>query len=166
MRYAAGLGVAVLVLCAEAVGQRLVWLGTGNQPYSVALDVSADGSVVVGFLTDGTELTRAFRWTAATGIQELGTFGGRGSVARAVSANGLVIVGEADSANGAIRAFRWTAQTGMVDLGTLGVSPSVAYDVSDDGSVVVGVSTGGPPSQCSGPFGGGLGRCEVSQAIG
>ncbi|MCS6965922.1 MAG: HAF repeat-containing protein [Candidatus Kapabacteria bacterium] len=143
MKYAAGIGVITIVLCAEAVGQSLTWLGTGNQRYSVAFDVSADGSVVVGFLTDGAELARAFRWTAATGIQELGTFGGRGSIAHAVSANGLVIVGEADSADGATRAFRWTAQTGMMDLGTLGTSPTAAYDVSDDGSVIVGASTGG-----------------------
>src|SRR5512134_1187222 len=40
--------------------------------YSEAYGVSADGSVVVGESTDSTAKRRAFRWTAAGGMQPLG----------------------------------------------------------------------------------------------
>jgi probable HAF family extracellular repeat protein len=66
----------------------------------VAYDVSADGSVVVGDATISGGQTRAFRWTASGGIQNLSTtYGGSigsGSYlayANAISANGLRIVG-------------------------------------------------------------------------
>jgi probable HAF family extracellular repeat protein len=63
---------------------------------------------------------RAFRWTAARGMQNLGTLGGDRSEARGVSADGSVVVGWAYNAAGHDRAFRWTAAGGMQDLGTLG----------------------------------------------
>jgi probable HAF family extracellular repeat protein len=104
----------------------------------MAWGVSADGSVVVGRAWNAAGQWRAFRWTAAGGMQDLGTLGGSGSVAYGVSADGSVVVGWARNAAGQYRAFRWTAAGGMQDLGTLGGSGSVAYGVSADGSVVVG----------------------------
>jgi probable HAF family extracellular repeat protein len=65
-------------------------------------------------------LSRAFRWTASGGMQNLGTLGGAWSEAYGVSADGSVVVGWATNAAGADRAFRWTAAGGMQDLGTLG----------------------------------------------
>ncbi len=105
--------------------------GTGAQ----ALDVSGDGSVVVGraYLADGRY--RAFRWIAAEGMQDLGT--GDPSDAYGVSADGSVVVGTAFNSS---RGFRWTATDGMQDLGTLGGVSSAAYAVSPDGSIVVGYS--------------------------
>jgi probable HAF family extracellular repeat protein len=113
-------------------------LGTLGGDESVALGVSADGSVVVGWAHNAAGQARAFRWTAAGGMQDLGTLGGDWSTARGVSADGSVVVGSARNAAGQGRAFRWTEARGMQDLGTLGGDWSAAYGVSADGSVVVG----------------------------
>jgi probable HAF family extracellular repeat protein len=113
-------------------------LGTLGGSGSVAFDVSADGSVVVGEAENAAGQRRAFRWTASGGMQDLGTLDGDESGAFGVSADGSVVVGEAENAAGQRRAFRWTAAGGMQDLGTLGGRESVAWGVSADGSVVVG----------------------------
>jgi len=93
---------------------------------------------VVGWAYNAAGQERAFRWTAARGMQDLGTLGGSWSRATDVSADGSVVVGWATSATGKARAFRWTAARGMQNLGTLGGGESEAWGVSADGSVVVG----------------------------
>jgi probable HAF family extracellular repeat protein len=114
-------------------------LGTLGGLHSWASGVSADGAVVVGEAANAAWQNRAFRWTAAGGMQDLGTLPGGGySSASGVSADGAVVVGEADNAAGYWHAFRWTASGGMQDLGALGGGLSEAYGVSADGSVVVG----------------------------
>jgi probable HAF family extracellular repeat protein len=116
-------------------------LGTLGGSWSVAWGVSADGSVVVGVAENAAGQPRAFRWTVARGMQDLGTLpGGYGSEAWGVSADGSVVVGKAWNAAGQWRAFRWTAAGGMEDLGTLGGSEIEAWGVSADGSVVVGAA--------------------------
>lgn len=110
-------------------------LGTlaGNNR-SEAYGISADGQVVVG-----SSDADAFRWTAATGMQNLGSLGGLLSSAAATNADGSVVVGSSSLADGSLRAFRWGLDTGMVDLGVLnGGSYSTAYGVSGDGRVIVG----------------------------
>ncbi len=128
------------VVATAGWSQRLTWLGTLGGGSSVASAVSADGSVVVGrVLGEASGYARAFRWTQATGMQDLGTLpGGNWSEALGVSADGLVVVGMAYNASGQPRAFRWTQAGGMQDLGTLGGDQSEAFGVSADGSVVVG----------------------------
>jgi probable HAF family extracellular repeat protein len=114
-------------------------LGTLGGSESEAYGVSADGSVVVGRARNAAGRWRAFRWTAAEGMRDLGTLpGGSWSEAYGVSADGSVVVGRADNAAGKGHAFRWTAVGRMQNLGALGGSESVAYGVSADGSVVVG----------------------------
>jgi len=120
------------------VVERLTWLGTLGGARSLALGVSADGSVVVGWAYNAARQQRAFRWTAARGMQDLGTLGGGESAAWGVSADSSVVVGWAQNAVGQKRAFRWTEAGGMEDLGTLGGGESEATGVSADGSVVVG----------------------------
>jgi probable HAF family extracellular repeat protein len=105
-----------------------------------AAAVSADGVFVVGS-SDTASGQRAFRWSAGTGLQNLGTLpGGMDSAARAVSADGSVVVGVAGTASGE-HAFRWSEVTGMQDLGVVPAGmESVATRVSADGTVVVGQS--------------------------
>jgi probable HAF family extracellular repeat protein len=114
-------------------------LGTLGGSWSWAYGVSADGSVVVGWAENAAWWRRAFRWTAARGMQDLGTLpGGCCSSASGVSADGSVVVGMALNAAGKWRAFRWTAARGMQNLGTPSGDWSEAFGVSADGSVVVG----------------------------
>jgi len=110
----------------------------GGALFSEAFACSADASVVVGRAFINNSDDRAFRWTPASGMQDLGTLGGTQSHAYAVSRDGQVIVGSARNGAGRWRAFRWTAAGGMQDLGTLGGLRSHAFGVSADGSVIVG----------------------------
>jgi probable HAF family extracellular repeat protein len=120
-------------------------LGTLGGGESGASDVSADGSVVVGWAHNAAGQKRAFRWTAAGGMQDLGTLGGGESWATGVSADGSVVVGGARNAAGQERAFRWTAAGGMEDLNityahllTDGSVLREAYAISPDGRYIVG----------------------------
>ncbi|WP_172449779.1 hypothetical protein [Porphyrobacter sp. HT-58-2] len=120
-------------------------LEEGDQAYSYATDVSADGRVVVGEsrvnISENNWNYQAFIWTPQNGMVSLGTLGGNYSYARAVSSDGNVVIGQSSTTNNSSdRAFRWTAAGGMQDLGTLGGTYSYAYDLNDDGSVVVGYS--------------------------
>jgi probable HAF family extracellular repeat protein len=139
--------VVVAWAAQPSLAQRLTWLGTLGGRSSAATGVSADGSVVVGWTYSGSEVLpplgqyHAFRWTAARGMQNLGTLPGSSkSAAYGVSADGSVVVGKAWNDAGKARAFRWTVARGMRDLGTLGGDWSAAYGVSADGSVVVGTA--------------------------
>jgi probable HAF family extracellular repeat protein len=75
-------------------------LGTLGGVGSGAYDVSADGSVIVGDSADASGQARAFRWTAADGMQNLSALyaGSVGSgsylaFAHAISADGRHIAG-------------------------------------------------------------------------
>src|SRR5687768_766202 len=81
--------------------------GLGHLPgetSSRAFAVSADGSIVTG-----NSSSRAFRWTAETGMVPLLNPGGTAVVGtpRGISADGSVVVGTTSAAQGQ-RAFRWT----------------------------------------------------------
>src|SRR5919108_6618237 len=108
---------------------------------SQAWGVSGDGKVVVGQLSRLGSDTRAFRWTASAGMQDLGMLGGANSEAYAASGDGAAIVGRATNSSGNYRPFRWTPTGGMQNLPS---SPPEfvsgdATDVSADGNSVVGV---------------------------
>jgi probable HAF family extracellular repeat protein len=104
-----------------------------------------DDGVVVGEIELGGGVSRAFRWTAADGMQILGTLGGTSSVAYDVAPSGR-IVGASTTSTGETHAFIWYPEFDrMDDLGTLGGTESVA--LATNGVVVVGYSTttpGGP----------------------
>ena len=87
----------------------------------------------------------AFRWTASTGMVNLGNLGGGLSRADAVNQDGSVIVGHSltSGSTGSSHAFRWTAKTGMQDLQKLVNVPNgwtllIADGVSADGTVITG----------------------------
>jgi probable HAF family extracellular repeat protein len=103
-------------------------------PLYDALDVSADGNVVVAL---------ALRWTAPEAVQNLGTLGGGYTSAEGVSANGEIVTGwSVTSISGQFgnlkHAFRWTEVTGMQDIGALAGGDSVGRAISGDGNVIVG----------------------------
>jgi hypothetical protein len=114
-------------------------------------DLNFDGSVAVGVVAESFQM-RAFRWTAAGGLELLdqGAPGASGSsFARAVNADGSVVVGEALRFGfPGTTAFVWRAGQGFRDLkqelegeydiDLQGWQLLVATDVSNDGKTIVG----------------------------
>lgn len=87
---------------------------------SWALDVSADGKVVVGSSASSGSppfyTVEAFRWTEETGMVSLGLLnsGDTESQAFAVSAGGFTVVGSSLNRSASVlEAFRWTSESGM-----------------------------------------------------
>ena len=98
---------------------------------------------VVGFADDAFG-ERAFLWTAAGGMINLGylgeifpgfAFSGASDINQAGQ-----VVGVSTTASGS-HAFLWTASGGMVDLGTLGGPNSSARAINDAGQIVGGSDT-------------------------
>ena len=119
--------------------------GTTTTPNAV----TGDGSLVVGSADISGGASRAFLWTPAAGMVNLGVLNaGINSFAYGVNSNGTVVVGEATDgvAGNALRAYRWTQSTGMVSLGVLpgGGNTSTATAVNGNGTVVVGYAQLGP----------------------
>jgi len=113
----------------------------GGSFLSVAMGVSSNGQVVVGYSSSANG-TEAVRWTPTNGLVGLGDLPGGtfSSFANAISPEGAVIVGVGRSAAGG-EAFRWTQSAGMIGLGDLpgGAFNSAAYGASADGHVIVGI---------------------------
>jgi probable HAF family extracellular repeat protein len=113
----------------------------GGARSTFASAVSADGSTAVGTSTNS-DGYKAVRWTAATGLVDLGVFPSivePRDRASDVSADGAVVVGRARTSEVDYRAFRWTSQTGMQNIDTLLNSRnSDAIAVSADGTTIVG----------------------------
>jgi probable HAF family extracellular repeat protein len=121
---------------------------------SVAVGVSGDGAVVVGFgnLDDAAGTAEAFRWTSGGGIVGLGDLPGGhfSSFVWDVSADGSVVVGIGTSDSGE-EAFRWTSDGGMQNLRELLIAGGAtgltdwnlthATSVSADGRKIVGYGT-------------------------
>jgi probable HAF family extracellular repeat protein len=127
-----------------AIGKFGPFPGNQDQTQTYGLAGTSAAPIAVGAALKGSDLNgatfHAFRWTPASGLQDLGLTTGTQSIAIAISGDGTVVVGEATDASGFWRAFRWTASTGMVDIGTLGGPESAAYAVNQDGSVIVGTA--------------------------
>lgn len=109
----------------------------------LATAVSANGQVVIGRWQNA-----GFRWTASTGMENIGALEGGDGYCEpyGVSANGSVIVGNSRSASGN-EGFRWEAGQ-MEGLGVIGTAPESHYHgsngrggVSADGLIAAGSST-------------------------
>ncbi len=119
----------------------------GVIPTSDARGISGDGTVVVGQAVFASSSTvRAFRWTASSGMQNIGSpdFSGPSSHADAITPDGSIIVGAAQlSAGGPLQAAMWIGSSNPQILGALpGAAGTIAYAVSADGGTVVGASGG------------------------
>jgi probable HAF family extracellular repeat protein len=137
--------LAWLLIAASGVGissvpawaQSLRWLGSLGTTYAEAYGVSADGSVVAGWV-GVLNPHRAYRWTPAGGMVDLGSFGGSGGAeAYGLSADGSTVVGYSFVNSSIYRAFRWK-NSEMHQIGTLGGNTSWAWATSADGEYVVG----------------------------
>src|SRR5690606_22655319 len=110
--------------------------------WSIARDISDDGSVIVGY--SFSENVNAFdpfpaeamKWTSTGGMEGIGGLSPEGyqSEANAVSADGSVIVG---TSNFNIEAFRW--ENGEMTSIAEGIMAE-ALDVTADGSTIVGTA--------------------------
>lgn len=123
------------------VMQDLGTLPGGSQARALGIN---DGGEIAGWSsTVGTNGSRAFRWTAAGGMQNLGLLPGsatNGSSEAVGINNDGVIAGTGSSGyNGGVRhAFRWTEAEGFEDLGLATTDPnqtSVAHGINAKGEV-------------------------------
>lgn len=128
----------------ESIGE--LPIGSAATPRATGLAISEDNSTIVGSSHYG-----AFRWTAETGMVNLGSIDGvpgtfaAPCTAQGVSGDGSIVVGSDGS-----QAFIWTSETGMLDLNvylpTVGVNLSGwnltgASEISADGTVIAGGGT-------------------------
>jgi probable HAF family extracellular repeat protein len=115
---------------------------------SYATAISSGGQYVAGAVYIGASSPleasferRAFLYSGAAGMQDLGTLGGTSSSAFAVNIGGRV-AGSSQPADGAAgTAFLYTPGIGMQNLGALGGTESSAYGINDSAQVVGWAST-------------------------
>lgn len=124
--------------------------------FSVAFDLAADGSVVVGYRVverresfDGTgdapiTVSQPFVWTETGGMRGVDVPDPRGQFneARAVTPDGRFVVGSVETLRG-VEAFVWDEAGGLQTLGgpmSDGFIHSGASAISDDGGTIVGRS--------------------------
>ncbi|HMJ86973.1 MAG TPA: choice-of-anchor Q domain-containing protein, partial [Vicinamibacterales bacterium] len=117
-----------------------MFLGTLGGPYSTAYGVNESGAVA-GFGETSSNDFAPFFWSAATGMVNLGSFGGRGQ-ANGINDQGHVVGSSRISPVGFEHAFLWKPATGMVDLGSLSNELSNAYGINNLDQVVGDTSTG------------------------
>jgi probable HAF family extracellular repeat protein len=128
---------------------RFVPLGDlpGGDSYSYASAVSADGSTVVGNSMSATGFD-AFKWTEATGMVRLGSFGTNGVTdATSVSGDGKIIVGNTYANVNSYTdsdPFMYSDGAGFSSLSGCGCHGSrTKVTISDDGTTVVGSESNG-----------------------
>jgi len=127
-------GATVAGRWTQATGwQSIGWLGVCGS-YSTAYDISGDGSTIVGFAWNGCS-GRGFRWTEATGMQELMNLAGGNNRASAISGDGSAIGGFAQGTFNRTPAF-WDASTAgeVIDVNDLGE----VFGFDEDGGTSVG----------------------------
>ncbi len=126
-------------------------LGTlGEDPSATALDISFDGTVVVGYSSGPRAGTGnvPFVWKAGNGIGALTVDGGEigEGKASAVSGDGSTVVG-VRRFGAVLRGFRWRSAGGVLDLAAPSdpedpAIPTEAFSTSADGRWTVGCSSG------------------------
>ena len=125
-------------------------------PPAIAVDITADGSIILGHERDnpgaGGEF-RYFTWSAADGVNYLGISANHNNLGARISDNGKVVVSGNPGTNppNPLGAWRWTKETGAVAIGPLpdGKRPRNALGVSADGSIIVGGGESDPINSVS-----------------
>lgn len=104
---------------------------------SRAVAVGAKGEVAGSRIPAGSTdfLYRAYFWTPATGMLDLGKAGGTESFAMAMSPNAHLAV-LVNTAEGTQRSRSWTRSGGMRDIGTLGGRWARAIELNNKGQLV------------------------------
>jgi probable HAF family extracellular repeat protein len=129
------LACAVSIGSPAAQGQTITYLPGSVQVVNGCN--SKTGNYAVGSYFSGTQI-RAYRWSAGTGLQDVGVSAASPTVALFAEPEiGSVVVGYGTVGTN-IHAFWWHPQLGIQDLGTFGGSDSTAYCVSAFGEVTVG----------------------------
>jgi len=108
---------------------------------SSSYELSGDGTIAIGLSWDGCS-GRGFRWTQATGMQELDVLGSGGNRASVMSSDGSVIAGFARGSFSRTAAT-WNGNTmtgALIDSmgAVVGEIEGEITGISDDGSVLLG----------------------------
>ena len=132
-----GVNADVAAIWTEANG----WQGLGWLPQalscpsrSTGYDISGDGTTVVGLSWDGCS-GRGFRWTQATGMQELQNLANGGNRATTISGDGSVIAGFAQGSFSRTPAYWAPDLSGFVLDQTF---QGEVYGTNENGTVSVG----------------------------
>lgn len=105
--------------------------------------VSMVGSVIAGLASPITGGTVAARWTAATGVVNLGalpnTFGFPDAFLSSISADGNVGTGNSSGLEG-VHPLHWSSTGGLIGLGDVpgGIFYALGNDISADGRTIIG----------------------------
>ncbi len=105
---------------------------------TTAVDLSGDGSTVIGRSNVTSTQTEGFVWTATSGMQLVGQIGGTRCSPQSVSRDGQVVTGFATDSLGLVHVIRWTPSGGIQDTGVTTASGFRYLTVSGDGSTIAG----------------------------
>ncbi len=106
--------------------------GLGSSGSAAGATAISQNGQVAGSGTRADGSTRAFRWTSATGMTDLGTLPGTlSSFARGINSAGQIVGGT--YAKSGDQPFRWTEARGMELLGSLSATPSIATAINESG---------------------------------
>ena len=140
------LGAAVPIATGEAAEFIPVGHLPGGETFSMAFDLSADGSTVLG-QSDSLEGAQLFRWNIDTGFSAVPSFDPGPAFfpnffATSISGDGSSVAGYAFT-GATLEGLKWDSINGFERIGMLdpqeGGSPmSVGMDISGDGSAIVG----------------------------
>lgn len=131
----AGFACATLIASRATHAQTITYLPGSVQVVNGTN--SKTGNYAVGSYFSGTQ-TRAYRWSAGSGLEDVGVSAASPTVALFAEPEvGSVVVGYG-TVGPNIHAFWWHPQLGIRDLGTFGGADSTAYCTSAFGEVTVG----------------------------
>jgi probable HAF family extracellular repeat protein len=131
-----------IVDAASWTNQKIKSLGAlSNSIFTAGLDINGTGEIVgESIFSYGPPFTsHGFKWTAAGGLEDIGTLpGGDTSMANAVNESGI-IAGQSNAGAfpGAWHAVKWNVSDDVEDLGTLpGGTYSIGFGINDYGTIV------------------------------